>query len=115
MSSMRVSKIRSKTRRVHGSPAKLRSRRSNFVSRAFIASKHKKLMPAGSKKERNLFAVKNFKKVDKNTAEFDMELIYKFDLPVTQTPKKPFLEPACEKVSKDAQKIFISQMTKLGM
>jgi hypothetical protein len=47
--------------------------------------------------------------------EYETEQIYKFDLSETVTRGKPWLVPAANEVARDAQKIFISQMKKLGM
>jgi hypothetical protein len=136
---MRVSDVQKKSRRVHGE-AKLRkarykgkgknvpknkkittyaSKKAWFVARAYVAY-HKKLFMAmgGKGGERNLFRITSWKAVGKGRnreVEFETEEEYNFELKKTRTKARPWFNPACEKVSKDAEKIFTSQMKKLGM
>jgi hypothetical protein len=122
LKNMRVSQVKRKSRRVHTNykskdkkSITRDSQQSSFVSRAYIAWKNNLFMPAGNKEERNLFIIKNFRRAGRDKPEFEMEQVYKFDQPVTHTQATPFFEPACEKVANDAQKIFNSQMKKLGI
>jgi hypothetical protein len=95
------------------------TRKSLLVSRAYIAFKHNLFLPmGGSGDNRNIFRVVSFKTVGtgRNRAVvFDTVQIYNFEHRKTMTKASPFLKPACEKVAKDAQKIFNSQMKKLGL
>jgi hypothetical protein len=65
-----------------------------------------------------LFYVTKFTAVgdkDSRRAEFTHEEAYNFERQNTITRARPWFKPACEKVAKDGQNIFISQMKKLGM
>jgi hypothetical protein len=71
----------------------------------------------GSGGERNLFRVTSFKPMGKGSerrVEFDIEEVYNFERQKTITTASPWLAPACEDAGKQAQKIFNSQMKKLG-
>jgi hypothetical protein len=115
VSQMRVGKI-GKRRRVHGkSKRNYKSEKARRVSRVAIAYKKRLLLPwGGTGDNRNLHAVVSFKK-NSGKVEFETEQVYRFDLRKTKTKSQPWLIPACEKVEKDSQKIFNSQMKKLGM
>jgi hypothetical protein len=95
------------------------ARKSLTVARAYIAFKHDLYLPmGGSGDERNLFEVVSFTPIGKGKhrkVEFELEEVYNFERKETRTQARPWLLPACEKVAKDGQKIFISQMKKLGM
>jgi hypothetical protein len=95
------------------------SLKSWTVARAYIAFKHDLYLPmGGSGDERNLFDVVSFTPVGKGQnrkVKFETEEVYNFERRETRTQARPWLLPACEKVAKDGQKIFISQMKKLGM
>ena len=100
------------------------TKKSNFVSRAYVAHKHGLYMWMGGKKNgstRNLHCVTGFKakgtgsKKSPRKIEFKTEMIYNFQHKETVTKSKPWFLPACEKVAKDRGKIFIGEMKKLGM
>jgi hypothetical protein len=134
----RVKDVRRKEMRVHGETQrrawkKLKSgkkgktkkrfeydsRKSLTIARAYIAFKHDLYLPmGGSGGERNLFDVTSFKPIGKGQhrkVKFETEEVYNFERKKTRTQARPWFVPACEKVAKDGQKIFISQMKKLGM
>jgi hypothetical protein len=75
-------------------------------------------MPMGKGSERNLFRVKSWRTIGKGahrTVKYGMEEFYNFQHRKTRTKARPWFNPACEKAARDAQKIFNSQMKKLGM
>ena len=123
----RVGDILDKNRRVHGqikppfgdARKTWKSQKAQNLARVFVAFKEKKFIPLGGNGDnRNLHAVVSFEATGtgkSRSIKYETEQIYKFDLPETITRGKPWLVPAAEKVSRDAQKIFISQMKKLGM
>jgi hypothetical protein len=113
--SMRVGKI-GKRRRVRGASRRgFQSERAHKVARAYIAFKKGLFIPIGdSKGQRNLFIVTSFNKNRRNVA-FRLEQVYKFDKPETTTTAEPWLLPASEKVGRQVQAIFNSQMKKLGV
>ena len=96
-----------------------RSKKARNLARIFVAVKEKKFIPLGGNGDnRNLHAVVSFQATGtgrSRSVKYETEQIYKFDLPETITRGRPWLVPAAEKVSRDVQKIFISQMKKLGM
>jgi hypothetical protein len=125
----RVGNIKKK-HRVHGDPrpytrksngkkieVKAKTYKSNsarLVARAAVAHKKALLLPwGGSDTERNLHWVKKFD--PKAKKPFETKQVYNFSHYKTHTKARKWLEPACEKVSRDAQKIFNSEMKKLGM
>jgi hypothetical protein len=77
--------------------------------------KKKLFLPyGGSGDQRNLHKVTWFEKNGKSIA-FKLQQVYSFEKDKTITTAKPWFKPACEKVARDTQKIFIGQMKKLGM
>ena len=131
---MRIGKVIQRRRRVHGeSSARLpqyrgkggnvpkgrklttHSRKSNFVSRAYIAHKHGLFLPMGGKKRRNFHKVVSFRKIGRNNVEFETEMVYQFDTERTHTPAQPWLWPATEKWEKMGKQIFNSQAKKRGL
>jgi hypothetical protein len=123
----RVGDILDESRRVKGpmsspfgNPKKTwKSKKARHIARVIVAHKEKKFIPlGGSGDHRNLHAVVSFKATGAGVTrkvEYETEQIYKFDLPETITRGKPWLIPAAEEAARDAQKIYISQMKKLGM
>jgi hypothetical protein len=105
-----------KEQRVHGkSTRNLNSLKAWFVARAYSAYTHGLFLPAGgSGDQRNLHAVISFNKSG-DSVKFKLAQVYRFDMPKTETPATPWLMPACEKVEKDSQRIFESQMKKRGL
>jgi hypothetical protein len=133
---MMVKNVRQKKRRVHGKPRSFERRLKNgkvitvkaktyksqkawFIARAAAAFNKNLLLPmGGSGGNRNLFYVTKFTAVgnkDSRKAEFEHEEVYNFERQNMLTRARPWFRPACEKVAKDVDKIFISQMKKLGM
>lgn len=112
-----VKDIRNKRRRVHGSVSAKRTKKSMLVARAYIARKHNLFLPMGfNDEERDVYMVLDFNtfgRGKKRKVRFKKDMVYNFHYSKTLTKAKPWLMPACEKVAKDAQKIFNSQMQKL--
>jgi hypothetical protein len=113
----RVGNIK-KEMRVHGESKRFseeKNKKAWTIARAAVAHKRGLLLPLGENKdERNLHLVTDFHKSGDNV-EFKTIQLYKFDKAETKTESRPFLKPACEKVEKDGQAIFNSQMKKQGM
>jgi hypothetical protein len=83
---------------------------SKLVARAAVASKNNILMRHSDK----LFSVTGFEKRG-GKVHFKMQEIYGLDREETITPEMPWLKPATDKVAKDGEKIFISEMKKRGV
>lgn len=103
-----------------GNPKKSwKSKKARNIARIIVAHKEKKFIPlGGSGDHRNLHAVVSFEAKgsgDMRSVKYETEQIYKYDLPETTNEGKPWLVPAANKVAQDVQKIYISQMKKLGM
>lgn len=117
MSQMRVGKI-GKRRRVHRLKKTGKSHAENkdlFIARVAKAHERKLFIAMGGKgNQRNLHIITSFKKSGDNI-KFKSKQIYSFTRKKTKTKSQPWLIPACEKVEKDSQAIFNSQMKKLGM
>jgi hypothetical protein len=62
---------------------------------------------------KKLFRVQNFVNRGENVS-FRLRQVYGFDKSTTRTPATPWMRPAQEKVARDTENIFISQMKKLG-
>ena len=84
--------------------------KSRQVARAIVAFREGKVIQYGG----NLHFVDRLS-IQNGRVEFHLRQVYGFDKPSTETPKKPWLLPAYEKVAKDTENIFLSQMKKLGM
>jgi hypothetical protein len=118
ISSMYASKI-TKKRRVHGisvrdynSFARSKSK-AHKIAKAYVAFKYGLFLPIGDTRgRRNIFVVTSFRK-NKNAASFKLKQVYRFDKPETTTYPEPWLLPASEKVGRQAQAIFNSQMDKI--
>jgi hypothetical protein len=80
------------------------------VKRAEAAFKTNKLIQYGG----NLHFVKDFRS-NSGRVTFHLQQVYSFDKKETETEEKPWMKPSYETVAKDSEKIFISQMKKLGM
>jgi hypothetical protein len=114
-SSMRVSKL-GKRRRVQSSKRGrvYNSIKAAKVATAYIAYKKGLFIPIGDTKgQRNLFVVEKFVKKGRRGVAFKLRQVYKFDKPETTTKADPWLLPASEKVARQVQAIFNSQMKKL--
>jgi hypothetical protein len=112
--SMRVNKL-GKRRRVHGAGKRrvFHSEKALKVARAYVAHKKGLFIPIGDTKgQRNLFMVEKFVKTKKGVA-FKLRQVYKFDVSETTTKPEPWLLPASEKVARQVQAIFNSQMKKI--
>jgi hypothetical protein len=116
LTKLRVGKIK-KSMRVHGAPTRnYNSQKSWTVARAYVAYTKNLFIPWGGKNgQRNLHQIMSIRGLGEKKVEIKTRQVYKFDTARTQTPATPWLLPACEKVEKDSQKIFESQMKKLGL
>jgi murein DD-endopeptidase MepM/ murein hydrolase activator NlpD len=107
-----------KKKKVHRVGQKGSSHQENkelFIARVAKAYENKLFIPmGGSKDQRNLHIITNFKSVEDNVT-FKSKQVYKFDQKSTKTEAKPWFEPACEKAAKEIEGIFASQMKKLGL
>jgi hypothetical protein len=118
MAGMRVGKI-GKRRRVRSQSKRdfsfrFSSEKARKVARAYVAFKTGKFLPiGGGNNQRNLFVVTKFVKTKKGVA-FKLEQVYRFDKPETVTKPEPWLLPASDKVARQVQAIFNSQMKKIG-
>jgi hypothetical protein len=63
---------------------------------------------------KKLFRVENFVSRG-NSDRFRLRQVYGFDRKATVTTAQPWLKPAAEEIARQGEKIFISQMKKLGM
>lgn len=93
-----------------GRATKATTRSSQYVARAFIASKYKLFLSAN----KTLFQVTNFKKSG-DKISFTQTPIYNLKFKTTQTKAKPWLEPAADQPAKDAQNIYNYQLDKIFM
>jgi hypothetical protein len=84
--------------------------KSRQVARAAVAFRERKLIQYGQ----NLHFVDAFSTAG-GRVHFKLRQVYGFDKPSTVTPSQPWMRPAYEAVDADGEKIFISQMKKLGM
>ena len=110
--SMRLGRI-TKRRRVNSSN-RFKSRKAAKVATAFIAFKRGLFLPFGDTNgQRNLFVVTEFHKKGRKGVAFRLKQVYKFDQPETNTKPAPWLLPASEKVARQVQAIFNSQMKKI--
>jgi hypothetical protein len=133
---LKVKYILNKEHRVHGDPRpfarKLKSGKTVWVqaktyksqkawlaARTFVAHSRNLFLPlGGGGGQRNIFRVTDFKAIGKDfhrKAEYAIEEVYNFEYDATMTTARPWFFPACELVARDAQKIFNSEMKKLGM
>jgi hypothetical protein len=92
---------------------------ARHIARAYIAYKYNLYLPQGGNgNNSNLFRVTSFTPVGEGAhrhIKFTTEMVYSFEHKSTYTKSRPWFIPACEKVAKDRNKIFESQMKKLGM
>lgn len=98
----------SKNRLVTGPTTKATTRKSQYVARAFIASKNKLFISAN----KTLFQVSKFKKSG-DSITFKQTPVYNMKFSQTKTPATPWLKPATDEQAKDAQNIYNYQMDKL--
>jgi hypothetical protein len=73
------------------------------------------LLMWGEGNDRALYKVVKFKNRKGGGFEAESKMIINFRHSRTYTKGKHFFQPACEKAAKDGQRIFISEMAKLGM
>jgi hypothetical protein len=83
--------------------------KSRAVARAYVAFRENKIVQYGG----NLHFVDSFRSAD--SVSFRLRQVYSFDYSTTMTQPQPWLLPASNEVARDVEKIFISQMKKLGM
>jgi hypothetical protein len=102
---------RLKRQKIRGKYKRTGTHKSRLVARAMVAFKTGNMIHVNGP---NLFWVTSFKRKDGNV-KFRTRQVYSFDKKSTPTKAQPWLIPACEKVEKDSQAIFNSQMKKLGM
>lgn len=93
---------------VTGPTTRATTRKSQYVARAFVASKDKLFLSAN----KTLFQITNFKKSG-GSISFKQIPIYNLKFRQTQTPPAPWLRPATEQQAKEAQQIFNYQLDKL--
>jgi hypothetical protein len=84
--------------------------KSRAVDRAYIAFRDSKIVQYGG----NLHFVDDFTSSG-DSVNFRLRQVYSFDYSSTLTRAQPWLFPAAIEVARDGEKIFISQMKKLGM
>jgi hypothetical protein len=84
--------------------------KSRAVARAAVAFQESKIVQYGG----NLHFVDSFR-ASGGSVSFRLRQVYSFDFPSTVTPETQWLRPAAFEVARDGEKIFISQMKKLGM
>lgn len=97
----------SKVRTV-GKANKATTRKSQYVARAFVASKNKLLLSAN----KTLFQISNFQK-NGDKISFRQTPIYNMKYDSTKTPSDPWLEPAARQPAQDAQNIYNYQLDKI--
>ena len=85
-----------------------RTRSSNIVAEAFVASKNKLLM----RYNKSIYQVTSFTKSGDNI-KFEKKLIYNMKFSETKTPAQPWLKPATDQQAKEAQQIYNYQLDKL--
>jgi hypothetical protein len=120
-------------KRVHGKPRSFKRRlksgkvitvkaksyvsiKAERVARAGLAFNKKLFVFIGDQNGgKSLFKVSTFVKKGKKGVAFQLELFHKFDTAQTKTEANPWLLPASEKVGRQVQAIFNSQMKKLGV
>lgn len=93
---------------VSGPTTRATTRKSQYVARAFVASRDKLFLSAN----KTLFQITNFKKSG-GSISFKQIPIYNLKFRQTQTPPAPWLRPATEQQAKEAQQIFNYQLDKL--
>lgn len=84
------------------------SRSARTVANAYVAQKKNKVIHFGS----DLYQITSFVKNGSNI-QFNKVMLRNMDYSSTHTEASPWLEPASEKPTMDAQNIFNSQMKKL--
>lgn len=95
---------------VSGPTTRATTRKSQYVAKAFVASRDKLFLSAN----KTLFQVTNFKK-SCGSISFKQTPIYNLKFHQTQTPPAPWLRPATEQQAKEAQQIFNYQLNKIFM
>jgi hypothetical protein len=98
-----------KKMKVRGNSAAAGTHKSRAVARAYVAFRENKIVQYGG----NLHFVDSFRAAD--SVSFRLRQVYSFDYSTTTTQPQPWLLPASNEVASDVEKIFISQMKKLGM
>ena len=91
-----------------GKSLKATTRSSQYVARAFVASRNKLFLSANN----TIFQVSNFKKSG-DKVSFRQTPIYNLKFKTTETKSKPWLEPAAQQPAQDAQNIYNYQLDKL--
>jgi hypothetical protein len=84
--------------------------KSRAIARAYVAFRENKIIQYGG----NLHFVDSFR-ASGGAVSFRLRQVYSFDYSTTTTQPQPWLLPASNEVARDVEKIFISQMKKLGM
>lgn len=95
---------------VTGPTTRATTRKSQYVARAFVASKNKLFLSAN----KTLFQISNFKKSG-DSISFKQTPVYNLKFTQTKTPAKPWLKPATDQQAKEAQQIYNYQLDKLFM
>lgn len=93
-----------------GKALKATTRSSQYVARAFVASRNKLFLSANN----TIFQVSNFTKAG-DKVSFRQTPIYNLKFKTTETKSKPWLEPAAQQPAQDAQNIYNYQLDKLFM
>lgn len=93
---------------VTGPITRATTRKSQYVARAFIASSEKIFLNSKG----TLFKISGFTKKGDNI-KFKQTPAYNIKFKTTETPAKPWLEPAAEQPAKDAQNIYNYQLDKI--
>ena len=106
-SKYRLSKIRKMKLR---GKAKAGTHRGRAVARAAVAFREGLLVRYGG----NLHIVEGFSS-NNGRVSFRLRQVYGFDKTSTKTKPRPWMLPAYIRVAADGEKIFISQMRKLGL
>jgi len=104
LSRLRAMKVRGKSKARSG------THKSRAVARAAVAFRERKIVQYGG----NLHFVENFVS-NSGKVSFRLRQVYGFDRRSTRTKSRPWMRPAYEKVAMDGERIFLSQMKKLGM
>jgi hypothetical protein len=104
-----VSRIKSKIIRASGYLTD-GTHKARIVEMAAAAAKKGGFLAINKK----IFRVENFVKND-GGAKFRLRQLYGFDRRTTVTRSQPWLKPASEAIAKQGEKIFISEMQKLGL
>jgi hypothetical protein len=105
-----VSRIKSKIIRPSGGYLTDGTHKARIVEMAAAANKKGGFLSINKK----IFRVENFVKND-GGAKFRLRQLYGFNKRTTITRSQPWLKPASDAIAKQGEKIFISEMKKLGL